>query len=46
MTRYCANCDAEAVVVIERSDTPLCARCRDAYEWGQSNPDGKIVEVK
>jgi len=45
---YCANCDAEAVMVARHedgSDTNLCYTCGTAYEWGQASPDADLVDV-
>mgnify|MGYP001588857523 FL=1 len=42
--RYCANCDTEATCVTS-GGTPLCATCREAYEWGQGSPDATFEDV-
>lgn len=47
-TLYCANdpCENEATHIVERSKTPLCYTCAEAYKWGQSNPDGTVIDLR
>lgn len=45
-TKYCAFCSAEAIAIIERSNTPVCYTCMDVYECGQSNPCGAITIIE
>lgn len=42
---YCANCDNEAVCITSNNKTPLCASCREAFEWGQNSPDAYFNDV-
>jgi hypothetical protein len=44
MTIYCANCETEATYVNSRG-TPLCSTCREAYTWGQSNPQAETYDI-
>jgi protein-arginine kinase activator protein McsA len=48
---YCANCDAEAINIVEHtddrdsSDTYLCETCSTAYEWGQTDPGASVSNI-
>ena len=43
---YCANCDAEATVVVEL-DEPLylCNTCGTAFQWGQVQPTVPVITL-
>ena len=42
---FCSFCDAEATVMVEESNMPLCHTCKEAFEYGQSRADYSTVEV-
>ena len=44
-TKYCANCDDEAIFRIVKTDTPLCQKCKEAYQWGQTSPEAIIENL-
>lgn len=48
MTIYCANCETEAIRIVDHGDTvtPLCATCAEAYEWGQASPGADVVRME
>lgn len=35
------GCCSEAAFVIDRSNTPLCSSCHEAFQWGVSNAEEK-----
>ncbi|GAF79707.1 unnamed protein product, partial [marine sediment metagenome] len=45
--KYCANdpCEAEAVMLVEETNTPLCRTCANAYTWGQASPDKHLSPI-
>lgn len=45
--KYCANdpCEAEAVMLVEETATPLCRTCAEAYMWGQASPDKHLAYI-
>jgi hypothetical protein len=45
---YCWNCDTEAIWrAFPKNDwsIPLCETCKDAFEWGQQNPEAPIEHI-
>jgi len=44
--KFCVFCEAEAIYIIKRSGSGICASCSSAYEAGQSNPDGGLSTVE
>lgn len=42
---FCSLCDNEATSVVARSAAPLCSTCSEAYELGQSNPGGQVLDL-
>jgi len=46
-TIYCANdpCKAEAVMLVEETNTPLCRTCANAYKWGQASPHKHLSHI-
>lgn len=49
MTKFCANCDTEAIRVMIHEDrdgfATLCYTCNNAYRWGQASPKGVSVDI-
>lgn len=45
--KYCANhpCEAEAVMVIQETNTPLCRTCAEAYKWGQASSHKHLSHI-
>ena len=53
LSKWCYNCDYEAVVFVkwinasgEEECTSMCRTCADAFELGQSIPDGSVEDIK
>lgn len=47
---FCSNepCEAEAIchLITDRGiRCPLCATCREAFEWGQASPYAEIQDI-
>jgi len=42
---FCSFCDREATDMVEESNMPLCAACKEAFEYGQSRSEYTVVEV-
>ena len=46
---FCANCDYEATHIITHDDGMaffMCESCKDAYEWGQTDPDASVESIE
>ena len=49
---FCANCDNDAIVVLmiteqgkqEPYPLPMCATCKDAFDWGTTHAQDSIEE--
>lgn len=50
-SKYCSNCDNEAVYKIPQSGQLLCETCGTAYTWGQNCiandhiPENRVLDL-